>query len=299
MFRALLFLLVLVTLSACTSSGAPSSPSVSMPVASTPSDSTPARTAPAFSQLEKQYDARLGVFALDTGTNRTVTHRADERFAYASTFKALAVGAVLQSTDELDHIIRYSQADLVTYSPVTEQHVATGMTLRQICDAAIRYGDNTAANLLLHELGGPRGLNSRLRSIGDKLTISERLEPDLNEAFPGDVRDTSTPRALATSLEAFAIGNVLSAADRALLVDWLQRNTTGAKLIRAGVPDGWKVGDNPGAASYGTRNDIAILWPPDRAPIVLAILSTRRTKDARYDDTLIASAARLAANALS
>lgn len=248
-----------------------------------------------FRQLEKEFDARLGVYAIDIGTGRTVEYRADERFAYCSTFKVLAAAQVLDDTTdaELDRVVRYSADDLVTYSPITEQHVATGMTLRAIADAAVRYSDNTAANLMLRHLGGPQRFEKELRGIGDKVTDPERYETELNEARPGDRRDTSTPRALAGSLRAYTVGDALEPSDRATLNDWLRRNTTGGALIRAGVPDGWVVGDKTGSGGYGTRNDIAVIWPPDRAPIVLAVLSSRDEKDADYDDALIAEATRV------
>ncbi|OXS59651.1 class A beta-lactamase [Bacillus sp. DSM 27956] len=253
-------------------------------------------TAHKFMQLEKKFDARLGVYAIDTGTNRTVAYRPDERFAYSSTFKALAAGLVLQqnSLDELDEVITYTKDDLVTYSPITEQHVDTGMTLREICDAAIRYSDNTAGNLLLEELGGPDGFENGLRQIGDHVTEADRFETDLNSAIPGDIRDTSTARALATNLKAFTVDDVLPDSKRTILTDWMRGNTTGDELIRAAVPMGWEVGDKTGAGGYGTRNDIAIVWPPNRDPIIIAILSSRDTEDAAYDNELIAKAAKVA-----
>jgi len=253
-----------------------------------------------FVHLEEKYDARLGIYAIDTGTNRTIAFRPDERFAYASTYKVLAGGALLQqnSIENLDEVIHYTKDDLVTYSPITEQHVDTGMTLKEICEAAIRYSDNTAGNLLLEKLGGPKGFEKSLREIGDKVTISDRFETELNEATPGDIRDTSTPRALANSLKAFTVNNVLPSDKRSILTDWMRGNTTGDKLIRAGAPKGWKVGDKSGAGSYGTRNDIAIVWPPNRKPIIIAILSSHDTKNDAYDDALIENAAKIALKAL-
>lgn len=251
-------------------------------------------------RLEESFDARLGVFAIDTGTGRTVEHRADERFAYASTFKALAAAAVFDQTTaaELDQVIRYTADDLVTYSPITEQHVDTGMPLRDIADAAVRYSDNTAGNLLLKQLGGPDGFEKMLREIGDEVTDPDRWETDLNDYTPGDPRDTSTPRALAESLQAYAVGDALATDDQDLLVELLVTNTTGDELIRAGVPAGWRVGDKTGAARYGTRNDIAVIWPPDGRPIVLAVLSDRATPDAEYDNALIAQATQAVVGAL-
>ncbi|MCM3236412.1 class A beta-lactamase [Heyndrickxia oleronia] len=253
-----------------------------------------------FAQLEKKFDARLGVYAIDTGTNKTITYRPDERFAFASTYKALAAGAVLQqySIGQLDEVIHYSKEDLVTYSPITEQHIDTGMSLKEICEAAIRYSDNTAGNLLFEKLGGPSGFEESLRQIGDNVTIAKRFETELNEAIPGDLRDTSTPRALATNLKTFTLSDLLPSNKRAMLTDWMKGNTTGDKLIRAGAPKDWEVGDKSGAGSYGTRNDIAIVWPPNREPIIIAILSSRDTKDATYNDELIARAAKVVFKAL-
>ncbi|QUG84253.1 class A beta-lactamase [Bacillus nitratireducens] len=253
-----------------------------------------------FVKLEKDYDAKLGIYALDTGTNQTVTYRSDERFAYASTHKALAVGALLQkkSIEDLDQIIKYTSKDLVNYNPITEKYVDTGMTLKELADASIRYSDNTAQNLILKQLGGPSEFKKSLREIGDTVTNPERFEPELNEVHPGDTRDTSTPKALATSLQAYALGDILSIEKRNFLIDLMKRNTTGDNLIRAGVPGEWEVADKTGSGSYGTRNDIAIIWPPNKKPIILAILSNHAKEDAKYDDKLIANATKIVLDAL-
>ncbi|GAA4864270.1 class A beta-lactamase [Saccharopolyspora rosea] len=254
----------------------------------------------AFEDLEGRFDARLGVYAVDTATGRQVAHRGDERFAYASTYKALAAAAVLQrnSIPSLDRTVRYDAHDLVAHSPITEKHVDTGMTLREIIDAALRYSDNTAGNLLFRELGGPAGFTAALRAIGDTTTHADRVETELNNTSPGDLRDTSTPRALATSLRAFALGTALPPDKQAILTEAMRGNTTGDTLIRAGAPAGWQVGDKSGGGDYATRNDIAVLWPPHREPVVVAITSDRRTADAKYDDQLIAQAASAALDAL-
>ncbi len=257
-------------------------------------------TAAPFSALEDKYGARLGVYALDTGDGTTVAYNEDDRFAYASTHKALAVGVMLQqlSLEELDRQIRFTEADLVTYSPITEQHLDTGMTLREISDASIRYSDNTAANLVFNEIGGPAGFKEALRAIGDEITEPERIETELNEVEPGETRDTSSAKALAESLYAFSLGDALDEERKTLLNDWLIHNTTGDALIRAGVPDDWIVGDKTGSASHGTRNDIGILWPPDEDPIVIAVLSSKDQADAESDDALIAEATEAAVRLL-
>ncbi|MCU5376006.1 class A beta-lactamase Bla1 [Bacillus cereus] len=253
-----------------------------------------------FSNLEKKFDARLGVYAIDTGTNQTISYRPNERFAFASTYKALAAGVLLQQNpiEKLNEVITYTKEDLVEYSPVTEKHVDTGMTLGEIAEAAVRYSDNTAGNILFHKIGGPKGYEKALRQMGDRVTMSDRFETELNEAIPGDNRDTSTAKAIATNLKSFTVGNALPDHKRNILTEWMKGNATGDKLIRAGVPTDWIVGDKSGAGSYGTRNDIAIVWPPNRAPIIIAILSSKDEKEATYDNQLIAEATEVIVNAL-
>ena len=273
---------------------------------SAPSDSAapPATAAPAtdqaFADLEDRAGARLGVHAVDTGSGRQVGYRADERFAYASTVKALAVAAVLQqsSTADLDRTVVYGAADLVTSSPITRSRAGAGMTVRELADAALRSSDNTAANLLLRELGGPAGLDAALSRLGDDVIQVVRDETELNEAVPGDPRDTSTPRAMAATLRRVAVDDALAPEDRDLLVGWLRTSTTGAGLVRAGVPAGWQVGDKSGSGGYGTRNDIAVVWPPDRGPLVLAVMTTHDSPDAERDDALVAAATRVVVEAL-
>lgn len=265
---------------------------------------TAARTA--LAALEHDHRARLGLYAFDTGTGRTLAYRPDERFAHCSVFKALE-GAVLlrrESDARLDRVIHFRKADLEAYSPITGKHAdtaghaGTGMTERQLIAAAMDYSDNTAANLLLDRLGGPHGLQSALRALGDATTHDDRPEPEVNEATPGDIRDTSTPRALGTDLRHFALGSTLPQERRKEYIDLLEKNTTGGPFIRAGVPQGWTVGDKTGNGYYGTRNDIAVLWPAHGDPIVLAILSDRATKNASSGDTLIADATRIVLKAM-
>ncbi|AXB49126.1 class A beta-lactamase [Amycolatopsis albispora] len=298
-----------LALAACTpASTEPAPPPAPAPAAPpTPTATSPAATPldPAveqeFTRLQTQHDARLGLYALDTGSGKSVAFRADERFAYASTFKALAAAAVLDNTtpQQLDEVVHYTADDMLENSPISKQHLDTGMTLRDLCDAAIRYSDNTAGNLLLRRLGGPAGLDAALTAIGDDVTSADRYEPDLNSAIPGDTRDTSTPRAMAGNLRQYVLGDALAEDDRTLLTDWLRRNTTGATVIRAGVPADWIVGDKTGSGYYGGRNDIAVLWPPNRAPIVMAIMTSRDEPRAKRADALLADAARVAVSALN
>jgi beta-lactamase class A len=255
----------------------------------------------AFAQLESQFHATLGLYAIDTGSGRSVAYRADTRFAFCSTAKAFAAAALLKKdTDaQLRQTVHYTSAQLVDYSPVTSQHAATGMSLTSVMTAAIEVSDNTAFNLMLDQLGGPSGLQGVLRGIGDDTTNADRTEPTVNSATPGDARDTTTPRAFATDLRAYVLGGQLTGARLAQLTGWLEANTTGGPYIRAAVPAGWKVGDKTGNGDYGTRNDIAVLWPSGGgAPIVLAVLSHRSTANASSDDLLIADATKIALKTL-
>ncbi|MFJ6247357.1 MULTISPECIES: class A beta-lactamase [unclassified Streptomyces] len=281
-------------------SAPPSSTSSTVGTASVP-DAAGASHRREFRALEQAFDARLGVYAIDTGTGREIAYRDRERFPYASTFKALAAGAVLreEKLSGMRRVVRYTKDELVEPSPVTEKHVDTGMTLDALADAAVRHSDNTAGNLLFEELSGPKGLQAVLRSLGDDVTRMDRIEPELGDWRPGEVRDTSSPRALAGDLRAFVLGDVLRAPERERLTTWLKTNLTGDETIRAGVPDTWVVGDKTGTATtYGGRNDMAVVWPPDGAPIVMAILSTRSDREAEPDNRLIARAASVVAGAL-
>ncbi|WP_181776472.1 class A beta-lactamase [Amycolatopsis pittospori] len=291
--RALLGMAVLVPLAACTRGTPPATPSTSTPPPPPPPPSTTRQFHDRLLELERKYDARLGVYALDTGGGEVVEHRADERFAFCSTFKGVAAAAVLQR-NPLSHLetrVTYSRGDLMKHAPVTGQHVATGMTIRQLCDAAVRFSDGTAGNLLLRDLGGPAQLTAFTRSLGDTVTQMDRIEPAITEATPGDPRDTTTPRAFGADYQKIVLGDALPEDKRDFLRDLLRRNTTGAERIRAGLPPGWSVADKTGTGDYGTMNDIAVVWPPDRAPIVVAIMSSKAAKDAPYDQALLAEAA--------
>jgi beta-lactamase class A len=291
--RALLGAATLLPLAGCSKDTSPaSSPSPSR-TSSSSSTSAVSDRHDRLIELEGTFDARLGVHALATGTGTVITHRADERFAFCSTFKALAAAAVLDRNplSYLDTVVTYTEADLLESSIVTEQHVATGMTIRELCDAAVRHSDGTAGNLLLRDLGGPAELTAYARSLGDTVTRMDRIEPEITEATPGDPRDTSSPQALGADYREIVLGDALPTDKREVLRDLLERNTTGAERIRAGVPHGWTVADKTGTGSYGTINDIAVVWPPRSEPLVIAIMSSRRTRDAAYDESLIAEAA--------
>jgi beta-lactamase class A len=254
-----------------------------------------------FAELEKESGGRLGIAALDVKTGRTAAHRGDERFPLASTFKFLAAAAVLARVDAgaatLDKNLGYTQADLVTYSPVTKDHAGSGMTLAAICEAAVTLSDNTAGNLMLRELGGPEGLTAFLRKSGDGVTRLDRWETALNEAAPGDPRDTTTPNAMVANLRRFVLGDALKPGSREKLAGWLKGCRTSADRMRAGLPPGWIVGDKTGSGERGTMNDVGIIWPPDGAPILLAIYLTASDKPQAERAKIHSEAGRLVASA--
>ncbi len=253
--------------------------------------------------LEKNSDGRLGVFAWDTGNNQAITYRANERFPFCSTFKVLAVAAILkQSMQEptlLQKRIFYTPQELQAwvYTPISQEHVADGMTVKEICAATMMYSDN-AVNLLMKELGGPQAITAFARFIGDKSFQLDRWEPELNASIPGDIRDTTTPTAMGNDLNVLVLGHVLSSSQQHQLQYWLKHNTTGNARIRAGVPKDWTVGDKTGTSSeYGTTNDVAIIWPRHGSPIIMVIYFTQDTKEAKPQDALIASVAEVVVNA--
>jgi beta-lactamase class A len=253
--------------------------------------------------IEAESGGRLGVALVDTGTGARAGHRAGERFPMCSTFKLLAAGAVLARVDagheSLDRRIRFERADLVVYSPETKDHVGgDGMTLGELCEAALTLSDNTAANMLLGAIGGPKGVTAFARSLDDGATRLDRTEPDLNEARPGDRRDVTTPAAMLADLEKLVLGSVLSPAGRQRLVGWLMANKTGDRRLRAGLPADWRVGDKTGSGAHGTSNDVGVIWPPGRPPILLATYLTTSAATPEHRDATLAAVGRSVAEAI-
>jgi beta-lactamase class A len=251
--------------------------------------------------IEASHGGRLGVAVIDTASGRTAGRRAHERFPMCSTFKLLAVAAVLARVDRgqerLDRWVRFGKADLLANTPVTGAHVAAGgMTLGDLCAAAIEYSDNTAANLILASLGGPAGYTRFARSLGDNYTRLDRIELELNTSIPGDPRDTTTPSAMAHSLRAVLVGDTLSPGSRRRLIGWLKASRTGEHRLRAGLPDGWTVGDKTGTGAHGSTNDIGILWPPGRAPILAAAYFTGSDAPLARRETALADVGRALAD---
>lgn len=250
--------------------------------------------------FERRHGGRLGVAILDTASQRLISHRGDERFALCSTFKCLAAAHVLGRVDrkqeDLSRRIVYSTEQLVPYSPTTELHVGgQGLSVGSLCEAAMTLSDNTAANLMLDSMGGPEGLTAWLRSIGDTQTRLDRREPELNENRPGDPRDTTTPIAMLRTLNTLVLGEKLTLASRDQLTAWLVNNQTGDKKLRAGVPVSWRVGDKTGSGANNASNDVAVIWPGDRPPILVTAYYTGSKASGDQINALMADIGRLAA----
>lgn len=258
--------------------------------------------AAAIAAAEVKSRGRLGVAVRDTGTGATFAHRGDERFPMCSTFKFLLAAMVLAEVDagreRLDRTLPITKADLVAYSPMTEPLVGTVASIAALCEAAVTLSDNTAANVLLNAVGGPAGLTTFLRRSGDEVTRLDRNEPTLNEGKPGDPRDTTTPLAMLGDLDRMVLGRVLTPASRDQLAAWLVANRTGGTRLRAGLPKEWRVGDKTGTGPRGIGiNDIAVIWPPGRAPLLLTCYLTDTPLDAAAANAIHVEVARAVAAA--
>jgi len=257
----------------------------------------------ALAALEATTDGRIGLAMLDAEGNALLQYRADERFPLCSTFKMVLSAAVLQRSTEdprlLGRRIVVTRAALVNNSPETEKHVGKQMRVDELCTAAMEHSDNAAANLLIDAIGGARVVTAYARSIGDDDFMLVRNETDLGSAIPGDYRDTTSPGAMAHTLQRLALGKALDAPQRDQLVTWMRSNRTGQKRIRAGIPAGWQLGDKTGSGDYGTTNDVAVLYRPNQPPLVLAIYFTQKQKDAPLRDDVLAQATRIATAGLA
>ncbi len=251
-------------------------------------------------KLESSFDGKIGIYALNTENQQEIQYRAAERFPIQSTFKVMVVAALLKQSMNNPTLLQqnemYTKQDLVSWSPITEKHIHSGMTLSELCAAAMMYSDNTATNLLMKKLGGPTVVAAFAHSMGDNSFQISSWEPELN-SNPMSMRDTSTPQAMGKNLKKLILGNVLAPLQREKLLTWMKGNTTGDTRIRAGVPTGWLVADKTGASdSYGISNDIAIIWPPKQAPIIVAIYTVQNKQNAARRDDVVVSATRLLLN---
>ena len=253
--------------------------------------------------IERAAGGTLGAYVLDTANGEGTGWRQDERFAQCSSFKlSLAALALhLQEAGEisLNERIAFSKADLLQHSPVTSQHLDTGMTIGELAQATMVTSDNAAANLLLRRFGGPERLTAFWRTLGDETSRLDRYEPELNDVPPGEVRDTTTPMATAHTLARLLTDNTLREPSRDTLIRWMIAVETGGKRLRAGLPAAWRVGDKTGSGERGTANDVAVIWPPDRAPFILTAYLTGATAPADRQNAVIAAVGRAVTTAFA
>lgn len=243
-------------------------------------------------KLEKSFNGKIGVYAINTNNNQIIAYRANERFPVQSTLKLIGVAALLNESTKghvsLQEKIHYTKNDLMFWHPITGKYVKSGMTYEALSEAAISYSDNTAMNVIMKKMGGPKFITDFARSIGNETFNVEHYEGDLN-SNPNDTRDTSTPKDMAISLQKLTLGNVLTQSQRDQLITWMKNNTTGYKRMRSGVSIGWVVADKTGSGDYGVANDIGIMWSPLCKPIVMAIYTAQGKKAAKNRDDIVAS----------
>lgn len=245
-----------------------------------------------FQKIEKSFDGKIGVYAINTENNKIIAYRGSEHFPVQSTFKLIGVAALLKQSEEQDNLLNekiiYTKNDLIFFYPVTGNYVTQGMTLGALAEAAMSYSDDTAINLIMKKLGGPQQVNNFANSIGNKTFNIEHYEANLN-SDPNNTQDTSTPKDMAISLQKLTLGDSLQQPQRAQLAMWMRNNTTSYKRMRAGAPIGWAVADKTGSGDYGVANDIGILWSPINKPVVLAIYTVQNNKKAKSRDDIVAS----------
>jgi beta-lactamase class A len=240
--------------------------------------------------IEAKVGGHLGVAALDTASQTRIDYRGNERFPLCSTFKVLAVAAVLKRVEagreRLDRGFVLKRTDLVNYSPVLKDRIGDTITLADLCAAAMTESDNTAADFVLKSLGGPAAVTAYARSIGDTVTRLDNNEPLFSRAKPVGLAksDMTTPTVMVNDLQALVLGDALAPSSRDQLKSWLLGCKTGDRRLRAGLPAGWQCGEKTGSdESHGSTNDVGVLWPPQpRSPVIVAAYLTQ-TK-AKYED---------------
>lgn len=247
-------------------------------------------------QIENEYNTKVGIYGINTENGKVYEHNADERFAFASTYKAIASGILLNKVapSELNKKVEINESEIVANSPVTEQYIGKTMSLKALIKASMLQSDNTANNKIMQELGGVNGLKHELVQLGDDVSEPQRLEPELNYFDPNSKADTTTPRAAAQTLNSILTSNEMNESNLSLLKQTMIENKTGDTLIKAGMPNSYTVGDKSGQAlTYATRNDLAFIYPKGQdKPIILAIYSKQDQKDAKPNDKVISDSAR-------
>ena len=228
--------------------------------------------------MEKQNDGRLGLAVMRPGS-APVGYRLDERFPMCSVFKWLVAAAVLRRVDtnneSLLRQVDVPNKPLLEHSPLTEPHAGGSMTVGALCHAALTQSDNTAANVLVKTVGGPPAVTQFCRTLHDPITRLDRNEPTVNTCIPGDPRDTTTPAATVADLQRVLLGDGLLPESQRQLREWMEACQTGLERLRAGLPTGWRAADRTGSNGEHTSNDVAVLWPPNKPPVFVAVYITQ------------------------
>ncbi len=210
-------------------------------------------------RLEQVHGVRIGLAARNLATGERLAHREDEPFAFCSVFKVHLVARILQMAEDrgegqgkgedlLARRLRWTAEEELGWSPETGGRGEAGMSVLELCRAAIRSSDNTAANVLLRLAGGPSRLTEAARALGDKRFCLADIEPALNQArLPKDARpgaqpfNTTTPESLLAFLESVLEGDALGQESRDRLMDMLGEVLTGDKRILAALPEGYRL----------------------------------------------------------
>ncbi|ENG5982129.1 CARB family carbenicillin-hydrolyzing class A beta-lactamase [Vibrio alginolyticus] len=249
------------------------------------------------SLLEQQTSSRIGVSVWDTQADERWDYRGDERFPLMSTFKTLACAKMLSDMDSgklsKNATAKVDERSIVVWSPVMDKLAGQNTRIEHACEAAMLMSDNTAANLVLNEIGGPKAVTMFLRTIGDKATRLDRIEPRLNEATPGDSRDTTTPNAILNTLRTLVEGETLSYESRVQLKIWMQDNKVSDSLMRSVLPTGWSIADRSGAGGHGSRGINAIIWKENHRPVYISIYVTETELSLQARDQLVAQISQL------
>ena len=229
-------------------------------------------------QIESRVSARIGIAVYDSATKQTWSYKGDERFPMMSTFKTLACANLLYDFEneglDLGLKVDIESDDLIVWSPVTKHLVGKELSLENACTATMTMSDNTAANVVLTGVGGPNGLTEFLRLAGDSNTRLDHMEPELNHARPGDVRDTTTPNSMVVTLNELVYGNTLSQESKLKLKNWMMGNKVSDGMLRSILPNDWSIADRSGAGAYGSRAITAMVWSENRAPLIISISLT-------------------------
>jgi len=230
-------------------------------------------------EIEENLNGRVGVSIYDSAEKTQWHYNGNSRFPLMSTFKVLACAKLLADVEKgvqsLDSSTIITKGSLIVWSPITQKLIGKQITLKQGCSATMITSDNTAANIVLSGIEGPKGLTKFMRSIGDDVTRLDRIEPELNEAIAGDKRDTSTPNAMVNSLNTLLFGDVLSQRSKNQLMQWMIDNEITGSLFRSVLPVTWSIADRSGAGGNGSRGIVAVVWSKNISPIIISVYLTQ------------------------